>query len=171
MTWKPWLVILSSAIFCISLKRQKSLYLKLWCTEHEDEKRTQHLFLHHEHPCVSQWPLFALHLGLPPAHFCHLHQSKRMGWPAQIEKCGNFLVACVVCGMVYTSKILAEELQSCVDNGEEILWNRFLHLLPIEWYAAKTPHTGNSWCSLMKFVFKYLLHISKGDLCIGKGTR
>ena len=46
------IVILSSVIFCISLKRQKSLYLKLWCMEREDEKRTQHLFLHHEHPCV-----------------------------------------------------------------------------------------------------------------------
>ena len=130
-------------LFSVFLSKDKNVYnLRLWCTEREDEKRTQHLFLHHEHPCVWQWPLFELHLGLPPAHLCHLRQSERMGWPVQIEKHGNFVVACVASGMVNTCNVLAEELQSCVDNGEEILWNRFSHLLPNA-MLLKPPHTSN----------------------------
>lgn len=31
--------------------------------------------------------------------------------------------ACIADGNVSTSKVFAEELQSCLENGEETLWN------------------------------------------------
>ena len=36
--------------------------------------------------------------------------------------------ACIADGNVSTSKVFAEELQSCLENGEETLWNVLVSL-------------------------------------------